>query len=66
VPQVAGCRSGTIAERYAAPPTTLRYWEQIGLLPAQVRTQLAAIDLLTMAGRPRTPGRTATRRPRPS
>jgi MerR family transcriptional regulator, redox-sensitive transcriptional activator SoxR len=29
---------GTVAERYGVPATTLRYWEQIGLLPAQQRT----------------------------
>jgi MerR family redox-sensitive transcriptional activator SoxR len=29
---------GTVAERYGVPATTLRYWEQIGLLPAQERT----------------------------
>jgi MerR family transcriptional regulator, redox-sensitive transcriptional activator SoxR len=28
---------GTVAERYGVPATTLRYWEQIGLLPAQER-----------------------------
>jgi MerR family redox-sensitive transcriptional activator SoxR len=27
----------TVAERYGVPATTLRYWEQIGLLPAQER-----------------------------
>lgn len=29
---------GTVADRYGVPATTLRYWEQIGLLPAQERT----------------------------
>jgi MerR family redox-sensitive transcriptional activator SoxR len=28
---------GTVAERYGVPATTLRYWEQAGLLPAQER-----------------------------
>jgi len=28
---------GAVAERYGVPATTLRYWEQIGLLPAQER-----------------------------
>jgi MerR family transcriptional regulator, redox-sensitive transcriptional activator SoxR len=28
---------GTVAGRYGVPATTLRYWEQIGLLPAQER-----------------------------
>lgn len=28
---------GTMAERYGVPATTLRYWEQIGVLPAQER-----------------------------
>jgi len=28
---------GTVAERYGVPATTLRYWEQIGLLPAAER-----------------------------
>jgi MerR family redox-sensitive transcriptional activator SoxR len=28
---------GTVAERYGVPATTLRYWEQVGLLPGQVR-----------------------------
>ena len=28
---------GTVAERYGVPATTLRYWEQIGLLPLQER-----------------------------
>jgi MerR family transcriptional regulator, redox-sensitive transcriptional activator SoxR len=28
---------GTVAERYGVPATTLRYWEQVGLLPAQER-----------------------------
>jgi MerR family transcriptional regulator, redox-sensitive transcriptional activator SoxR len=28
---------GTVAERYGVPATTLRYWEQIGLLPAARR-----------------------------
>lgn len=28
---------GTVAERYGVPATTLRYWEQIGLLPAAQR-----------------------------
>ena len=28
---------GTVAERYGVPATTLRYWEQIGVLPAQER-----------------------------
>jgi MerR family transcriptional regulator, redox-sensitive transcriptional activator SoxR len=28
---------GTVAERYGVAATTLRYWEQIGLLPAQER-----------------------------
>jgi MerR family transcriptional regulator, redox-sensitive transcriptional activator SoxR len=29
---------GTVADRYGVPATTLRYWEQIGLLPALERT----------------------------
>lgn len=32
-----GLSIGVIAERYGVPATTLRYWEQIGLLPAQER-----------------------------
>ena len=28
----------TVAERYGVPASTLRYWEQIGLLPVQQRT----------------------------
>jgi MerR family redox-sensitive transcriptional activator SoxR len=28
---------GAVTERYGVPATTLRYWEQIGLLPAQER-----------------------------
>jgi MerR family transcriptional regulator, redox-sensitive transcriptional activator SoxR len=28
---------GAVAERYGVPATTLRYWEQVGLLPAQER-----------------------------
>src|ERR1700729_2443397 len=28
---------GAVAERYGVPATTLRYWEQIGLVPAQER-----------------------------
>jgi MerR family redox-sensitive transcriptional activator SoxR len=28
----------TVAERYGVPASTLRYWEQIGLLPVQERT----------------------------
>jgi MerR family redox-sensitive transcriptional activator SoxR len=28
---------GAVAERYGVPATTLRYWEQIGLLPALER-----------------------------
>jgi MerR family transcriptional regulator, redox-sensitive transcriptional activator SoxR len=28
---------GTVAERFGVPATTLRYWEQIGLLPAPER-----------------------------
>lgn len=28
---------GTVAQRYGVPATTLRYWEQVGLLPAQAR-----------------------------
>jgi MerR family transcriptional regulator, redox-sensitive transcriptional activator SoxR len=28
---------GTVAERYGVPATTLRYWEQIGLLPVPER-----------------------------
>lgn len=29
---------GTVADRYGVPATTLRYWEQIGVLPAQRRS----------------------------
>lgn len=29
---------GTVASRYGVPATTLRYWEQIGVLPAQRRS----------------------------
>jgi len=28
---------GTVAKRYGVPPSTLRYWEDIGILPAQRR-----------------------------
>jgi MerR family redox-sensitive transcriptional activator SoxR len=28
---------GAVADRYGVPATTLRYWEQAGLLPAQER-----------------------------
>ena len=33
-----GMAIGTVAGRYGVPATTLRYWEQIGVLPAQRRT----------------------------
>jgi len=29
---------GTVADRYGVPATTLRYWEDIGLLPPQERS----------------------------
>ncbi len=29
---------GTVADRYGVPATTLRYWEDIGLLPPQQRS----------------------------
>jgi DNA-binding transcriptional MerR regulator len=29
---------GTVADRYGVPATTLRYWEDIGLLPQQKRS----------------------------
>lgn len=32
-----GLPIGTVAQRYAIPATTLRYWEQLGLLPPPVR-----------------------------
>jgi MerR family redox-sensitive transcriptional activator SoxR len=29
---------GTVASRYGVPATTLRYWEDLGLLPPQERS----------------------------
>ena len=33
-----GIPIGTVADRYGVPATTLRYWEEIGLLPPQERS----------------------------
>ena len=33
-----GVPIGTVADRYGVPVTTLRYWEDIGLLPPQERS----------------------------
>lgn len=33
-----GMAIGTVADRYGVPATTLRYWEQVGVLPAQRRS----------------------------
>lgn len=37
VTSAGGMTIGLVAARYGVPATTLRYWEQIGVLPAQRR-----------------------------
>jgi hypothetical protein len=47
---------GTVADRYGVPATTLRYWEDAGLLPPQERSggSHALVDhLQLLAGHPR-------------
>ena len=61
-PQLAGLSTGEVARRTGHPPSTLRYWEALGLLPTPPRSggkrrypvavidHIAVIDLGRRAG----------------